>query len=413
MRDRARRCVPLLLLLLTVPLTAAGEPNPEPTPGAPAPINVRLTAADPIDLPRPMPIDEETVAPSPGATPADGGKRSRELVIAPIPIVNPTFGTGLALVAGLVFPINKDDKDSPPTVLGAGGFYTDNHSYAAAAAIRTYLNHDRWRLLGIAATGELNYDFFGVGSGAGSAGKSVPLSQRVDAFGAEVLRRVSTSLFAGIRYAHARSVLRVDGENPEVPVPERDLEETSASLGLHVQADSRDSTFNPSRGVLADLKTDFYDPAFGSTRTYQSYTAAGNAYVAAGERQILAMRVSACSARGDTPLYALCLFGSRNDLRGYDIGRYRDHAMFAAQAEYRLSLPESLGFLGKFGFVAFAGLGEVAPSFSALNSEDLLPGGGAGIRFLVAKENRINFRIDYAWGKAGSKGLYIGVGEAF
>jgi outer membrane translocation and assembly module TamA len=87
--------------------------------------------------------------------------------------------------------------------------------------------------------------------------------------------------------------------------------------------------------------------------------------------------------------------------------------MFATQAEYRLSLPESLGFFGKFGFVAFAGVGEVAPSFSNLNSDELLPGGGAGIRFLVARQNRINFRIDYAWGKAGSRGLYIGVGEAF
>ena len=241
----------------------------------------------------------------------------------------------------------------------------------------------------------------------------MPLSQSVDAYGAEVLRRVSTSLFAGLRYVSARSVIRVHEENPEVPVPERDRQDTSAALGLHVQADSRDNTFNPSRGVLADLKADFNDPAFGASRTYQSYTAAGNVYAATGERQILAMRLSACSAQGDTPLYALCLFGSRSDLRGYDIGRYRDHSMFAAQAEYRLSLPESLGFFGKFGFVAFAGVGEVAPRFSSLNSDDLLPGGGAGIRFLVAKQNKINFRIDYAWGKSGSKGLYIGVGEAF
>jgi outer membrane protein assembly factor BamA len=410
---RARQCAPFLFLLLTASPAAADEPAPKPPLAETGPVDVRLTAADPTDLPRPLPLDPEAVAPPSGADSAEVEKKGRELVIAPIPIVNPTFGTGLALVAGLVFPIDKNDKDSPPTVAGVGGFYTDNHSYAVAAAIRTYLDHDRWRLLGIAATSQLNYDFFGVGSGAGSAGKSIPLSQRVDAFGLEGLRRVASSLFAGIRYVYARSVIRVDGENPDVSFPERDLEEVSASLGLHVQGDSRDSTFNPSRGVLADLRTDFYDPAFGSTRTYQSYSASGNLYLAAGARQILAVRLSACAAHGDVPTYALCLFGSHNDLRGYDIGRYRDRAMFATQAEYRLSLPESLGFFGKFGFVAFAGVGEVAPSFSNLNSDELLPGGGAGIRFLVARQNRINFRIDYAWGKAGSRGLYIGVGEAF
>jgi hypothetical protein len=110
-----------------------------------------------------------------------------------------------------------------------------------------------------------------VGSGAGSAGKSVPLSQRVDAFGVEVLRRVTESLFAGLRYTYAHSVIRVDGENPDVSVPERDLEETSAFLGLHVQADSRDSTFNPSRGLLPISKPTSttrlrLDPTYQSTR---------------------------------------------------------------------------------------------------------------------------------------------------
>ena len=63
--------------------------------------------------------------------------------------------------------------------------------------------------------------------------------------------------------------------------------------------------------------------------------------------------------------------------------------------------------------VLFAGVGEVAPALSDFDSENLLPSGGCGIRFLLAKENRINFRIDYTWGKSGSKGVYVGVGEAF
>jgi hypothetical protein len=47
-----------------------------------------------------------------------------------------------------------------------------------------------------------------------------------------------------------------------------------------------------------------------------------------------------------------------------------------------------------------------------LNTKDLLPSAGAGIRYTIAAENHINLRLDFAWGK-GSKGLYFSVGEAF
>jgi hypothetical protein len=55
----------------------------------------------------------------------------------------------------------------------------------------------------------------------------------------------------------------------------------------------------------------------------------------------------------------------------------------------------------------------VAKSFGDLGSGDLLPGGGVGIRYLLSRSNPINFRIDLAWGKGGSHGVHVGVGEAF
>jgi hypothetical protein len=42
----------------------------------------------------------------------------------------------------------------------------------------------------------------------------------------------------------------------------------------------------------------------------------------------------------------------------------------------------------------------------------LLPAAGAGIRFNLDKKNHINYRIDWAIGRAGHT-LTIGVGEAF
>jgi len=74
--------------------------------------------------------------------------------------------------------------------------------------------------------------------------------------------------------------------------------------------------------------------------------------------------------------------------------------------EYRLQLPK------RFGLAAFFGLGEVAPDIASFNNDNLKPGGGGGLRFLLAKKNHVNLRVDYAAGLQGG-GLYLGVAEAF
>jgi hypothetical protein len=399
---------------------AAGAQEPAaPAPAAPEGAKVRLISVNPAEVPAPLPLDPNSVAPavepaSPGEK-ASPKERRTEFIAAPIPISNPTIGSGLGVVGAVLFPINRGDRVSPSSIAGLGGFYTDSHSYTLGAGFRTYLAEDHWRLLLGAAAGKLHYDLSPPGTGPGSGAISVPIVQDVRGATVETLRRVSGSFFAGARYVYAKTTVDIDPADlgSEAAPPEKDRSTIVAALGPRIQSDSRDSNYYPTRGALFDLNADFYDPAFGGTRSFQSYKAAVNVFFSPGERQVLAGRLSACSVRGDAPLYLLCLYGLQSDLRGYEVGRFFDRAMLATQAEYRFSLSERLGFFGKFGFVAFAGVGEVAPSFGDFNSDDLLPSAGLGIRFLVAKENRINFRIDYAWGRAGSRGLYVGVGEAF
>ena len=421
MAARAGLAAGALLLLFAVDVFSQDQTEP-PAPAAPASPGapLHLVSANPAEAPAPLPLDPNTIAPSirPSPTPPPGTppkERKTEFVGAPIPISNPTIGTGLGIVAALLLPLKKSDTISPPAVIGVGGFYTDSHSYTVGAAMKAYIAEDHWRLLGGGATGQIHYDLFLPGVGPGGSPPSIPINQDVKGLSAEVLRRVSSTLFVGARYIYADTTLKLDAADLDSPAtpPSRDFAVTAASLGPRFQSDSRDSTFYPLRGALFDLTADFYEPGFGGNRTYQSYKSSLEGFFSTADRQVLAARVSACEVRGDAPVYALCLFGLSSDLRGYSVGRYLDRSMFTAQAEYRAQLPEDLGFFGKFGFVAFAGVGEVAPDFGSMNSENLLPSGGVGIRFLLAKENHINFRIDYAWGKSGSKGLYVGVGEAF
>src|SRR5262249_41831228 len=106
------------------------------------------------------------------------------------------------------------------------------------------------------------------------------------------------------------------------------------------------------------------------------------------------------------PFYDLCLFGSQHDLRGYEGGRYRDHAMAAAQLEIRQHL------FWRIGAVVFGGVGAVAPSFGELGQAKGLPAAGPGLRFQPTSKGPVNMSVDYAWG-LHSQGIYLYVGEAF
>jgi hypothetical protein len=122
---------------------------------------------------------------------------------------------------------------------------------------------------------------------------------------------------------------------------------------------------------------------------------------------VLATRVMACGVGGDrVPFFNLCQFGAQADLRGYEQGRYRDRVMFATQAEYRLILRWRLAL------TVFGGVGEVAPAVRAINTGDLLPAGGVGLRFSLSSKYRVNYRVDYAVGKTGGTWI-VSLGEAF
>ena len=177
-------------------------------------------------------------------------------------------------------------------------------------------------------------------------------------------------------------------------------------LALHVERDTTDSQFYPTSGSVVDTKLGFSNRSVGAWFNYQTYGLSFKQFFQLGGHHVLGYRVNACAVDGHAPFFALCAIGNEEDLRGYPAGRYRDSRMLVGQAEVRGDL------WWRFGYVVFAGAGEVAPSFSDLNWSNVRPGGGAGLRFTVDTRNRINIRMDFSVGQ-GSHAAYIGVGEAF
>jgi outer membrane protein assembly factor BamA len=315
------------------------------------------------------------------------------------------------VVALYVRPLSKKDTTSPPSSFGAGAMYTDSESWAAGGIVKLRFSEARDRVdVGFGGF-EFNYDFFGVGSEAGDRGIGIPITQQGALVKVEYLTRIVEGLFIGPRYRIMDTTTGLDLGAvlpPELEFPQLEFDVATAYLGLHLRYDTRDFEYNPGKGRLADFGANFFEEAFGSDYTFQGYDASYNHYLSLkeDERRIIAVRGTACDVRGDAPFFELCALGMQDAFRGYPGGRYRDSASVTAQAEYRWR------FYKRWGMVVFGGLGEVAPALNDLRSGNIIPSLGLGARFLVATENRINVRVDYAWGE-DSQALYISVGEAF
>lgn len=329
--------------------------------------------------------------------------RAPEFVLAPIPIVNPTLDNGLAVAVGELYTI---DRGSPPSGTLAMGFYTSNDSWGGGLAQMLHLDDDRYRALIAGAYFDVNFDFFGIGSDAGDDGESVPLNQTGYGGMADFRVRLWRDWYAGPRYRFGKTTASADLTNTNVPIPSADLDLRTASLGPHIERDTRSDQFYPRAGSWFDLVMAFAGETIGGRRNYQLYQAAFSTYSSLSPWQVLATKINSCFADGDVPFYDLCLLGQYQDIRGYQTGQYRDRAMLTAQAEWRVEVWK------RIGVVAFGGAGEVAESFGKFSGSGILPSGGVGLRYRLTEENHVNLRADYAWGK-NSSALYISIAEAF
>jgi hypothetical protein len=293
-----------------------------------------------------------------------------------------------------------------------------------------HFKEDKYRVLGAFGAANINIDFYGIGQGSAERGFFVPINIKGKGLLAQPMVRISRNIYIGPRFQYRQLDAQIDvsSENrrrildrigtvpPDISDALSNLLDTrTVALGPQLQRDTRNDQFYPTTGSYLNAGGDFFMKGLGSKFTYQTYVAKFEKYHGLTDRQVLAFGGYGCAAAGDrVPIYDLCLFGSRNYIRGYPTGRFQDRRMFATQAEYRLTLPKlgRFSFTERFGIVGFGGVGWVGPKFGDFSFSDLLPGGGAGLRYRLVKKYPVNFRLDFGVGKLGHT-ITMGVGEAF
>lgn len=351
-------------------------------------------------------IDEQATAVAEAARAGTGKKGDKDVLAVPLPITSPVLGVGL-VVAGVVF-YNPNGAPSP-WISGAAAMKTNNDNWLLGGFHSMSLADDRFRFTAAVGAGKLVTDYYGTGDAAGDRDVAAQLDEKTVALRLQPQMRVLPGLYAGVRALamHVKVNPRdADPAFPDLAIPQDQRNSTLVQFGPAVTYDRRDDSLNPRQGAFLHAEWLWGIKALGSDYKGGKFTAGASVYVPSGTRTVWAFHAGLCDAAGDLPYFDLCLYGQKNDLRGYKAGRYRDGMSWALQAEWRRHL------FGRVGMVAFGGIGGIAPSLAQLGRTDFLPAGGVGLRFQPSRATNINLRLDLAVGK-DSQAVYLGIAEAF
>ena len=329
----------------------------------------------------------------------------RKAGFAAVPIVNysNTIGASLGVMGQIFYKINRSDTISPSSYTGIFGMYTTNGSYFTAAFQQLYLRHDNWRIMLAGGIGNINFQYWqqlpiisGIYIGFNTEARFVM---------AKMERRIYRNLYAGISIMNSHTKTSFDVPD-FIPDSLRFDNRNMNNLGYLINYDMREHQLNPYGGYNISFANEFYRTWMSSGNNFNKFELTYNHYFQLiNERNILVTRIKAALSTGDVPFQGQNIVGM-DDIRGYSSGKYRDNQVYAIQAEYRWR------FYKKFGMVGFVGVATAVDKTGDIFQSPLLPGIGAGIRYMLIPSERINIGMDVAAGK-DDWGLYFRIGEAF
>lgn len=325
---------------------------------------------------------------------------------AAIPVINYNRTQGI-IVGALIsyfYKVNREDTISPSSNLGAFGMYTEQKSYAALAFSRLYFARDRWRIAAAAGTMDINFQFF-LEDPVVSTGNFYDYSTKANLLVLQLQRNIFNRIYFGPTGSFIKSTTTfgLPGVSGEDSVTNSKLN----NVGYIISNDTRDHVQNPVGGMFLNFKNQFYRSWVGSDFEFVRYIVSYNQFFKLSkndETKVLAMRTTLNIATGEVPFEGQTVVGG-DDIRGYSQGRYRSDQVYTLQAEYRWN------FYKRWGIVAFAGVASAVKKFADITDE-ILPGGGAGVRWKMLPSEKVNIGIDGGIGK-DDYSITFRIGESF
>ena len=333
------------------------------------------------------------------------GRSRGNWVVVPIPISNPTIGTGLQAVVMYLHPKRPGEEAAPNATSGIGGMYTSSDSWFAGAFHNNSWANDRFRFTGAVGEGDLNLSYYGTGGNSVSTnGLDYKLELAVLFSQLQVRLPWSTDWYGGVRYVYMRSktIFNSGVAIPGIAAGEIDVPLRAAGLGALLTYDSRDDNYYPTRGQYFQASWTDFNPTWGGDLDFNKSVDFYNYYHSFNERTVLALRARIETSGDGTPFFFL----STLDMRGFPRDLYMDNDTLSTHAEIRYK------FAARWGAVAFVEAGTYADTFSGLADGTIITSYGTGLRWQVTADKPLNLALDGAVSTDDSA-IYLRIGEKY
>lgn len=309
----------------------------------------------------------------------------------PIIITEPAVGFGGGIALAYFHKRKGEQGDRPkglsPTVSFGAGAYTSNGTWLAGGGHQGSYKEDRWRYLGALAYASANLTFYG--GGFDLLEKEYDFNMKGFFTIQELLYRLKKEIpfFMGLNYTYFNNSISFE-TGLDIPELERlEFQTSIAGMNTVFLYDGRNNTLTPTKGIYSMMEIGAFNEAFGGDRNYGNFDFRSYFYAPISDRVFSGYRLNVASKWGDVPFWAQPFIS----LRGIPALRYQESNVYTVETEWRWN------FYNRWSAVGFIGAGEALPNYGEIFS-DVKVAGGAGFRYLLAKQYGLHTGIDISRG---------------
>lgn len=335
-------------------------------------------------------------------TPGEEAVFKGNLVVVPTVTSSPGFGNGGGLM-GMYFLKPKPEHNAPNSSLIAIAQYSDTDSYFMGLFAGFYSKNDLWRTNPGLLRGRMNSDLNIQGFG------NVRYANDVRGAVYRQQRRIVDPWYGGVTFQIIDSKYTAKNEEALQYFEAADIEDTTTiKPGLVLSYDTREHQHYPRAGQQGELSVSYSPDGLNQEKAYSSVEGFLSSFHQVGQRQVFAAKLNGKTVSSNAPYFEKPTLGQRGDLRGYTPGEIVGDTLLSLQGEWRSFFHPLIG-----GVLFAGGAGLWGGDGESFTRDDIYWSYGLGLRIRLQAKNRINFRIDYAWGEEDQDGFYIGMQEAF
>ncbi|MFB9842978.1 BamA/TamA family outer membrane protein [Mucilaginibacter ginsenosidivorans] len=350
-------------------------------------------------------------------------KPAKNDTIGSKPIISfvPAVGYSLQTKTAATFTGNIVFRSTPNSRISAittSMGFTQRRQFTLPIVSNIWAFDNSWLFVGDTRFYVYPQSTYGLGSNSDIAGEQ-PMRYNFLRVSEIAFKRVWGNFFLGVGYklqkhwniSHEEPL---NGGTSDYERYENDVSTASSGFSLNALFDSRDISVNASKGFYGAIEYYNYTTALGSNSNWQSIVVDLRKYYKfpEGSDNVIAFwSYDWLVLRGrppylDLPSTSWDTYSTTG--RGYIQSRFRGAQMLYLETEYRFKITTN----GLIGGVVFLN-GQTLSSTPGSKLEKIQPGYGPGLRIKLSKASKTNLDIDYGFGRQGSNGLFLTVGEVF